>query len=127
QELTELAEFRLNDHLAEASERGDDLVGQNRRNLSEHMASDELVGGLLDDQCHIDGVTQTLHAHDEAVVLHNHGWGILSSRANSIGKFNGSGHDEWDAGNLADECGLCGNRQEREACETQDRCLWRMG
>ena len=56
------------------------------------------------------GVTQILPAYDEAVVLHDHGVGVLGSRANRIGKLNGSGHDERDAGNLADECGLCRNR-----------------
>ena len=45
---------RLNDHLAEASERGDDFVGQDGRSLSEHVTSDELVGRLFDDQGHID-------------------------------------------------------------------------
>ena len=63
----------LSDHLAEASERGNDLVGQNGRSLSEHVASDELVSGLLDDEGHIDGVTQIRSADDKAVVLHDHG------------------------------------------------------
>lgn len=48
----------LHDYFAETFERGGDLVGQNGRSLSERLARDELVGGLLDDQCYVDGMTQ---------------------------------------------------------------------
>src|SRR5262245_25481041 len=116
----------LNDQLAEASDGNDDLLGQNRWGLSESVAGDELFGSLLDDERHIDGVTQARSADDEAVVLHNHGWCVFASRTNRIGKLHSPRHDEGDAGNLADECGLRRNRQERKAGETQGGCLGRM-
>ena len=100
----------LCDHLAEASERADDLVGQNGRSFSEHMASDELVRRLLDGERHVDGVPQVRSTDDEAMVLHNHGGGILGNRRHRIGQLSGSRHDERDARNLADESGLRRNR-----------------
>ena len=88
-------------------ERTDDIVGQNRWSLSEHMASNELVRGLLDDQGQVGGVPQIRSTDDETMILHDDSEGVFGSRANRIGQLSGSGHDKRHPRNLADKCGLC--------------------